>query len=443
MKFFAVTGKPIFFSESPLIFNQMFKKELINAIYCRIAAESPSEALFLFRELGLTGMNVTSPFKQKIMKFLDEIDNAAFQIGGVNTIVKHGNILKGYNTDYIGVIKSIKTKGIKIPGKKVLIIGAGGAGRAAAFGLCKEKAKVTIVNRTFRKSVDVANRFGCKAKKIDNLKSLLKHTDIIIYTLPSNTTVIESEWLKKEHVVFDANYQKPSLYQIAKKRGCITIKGEEWLFNQAVPAFSLFINPEYTEAGGTRNQRGSLNMFVNIGIISSQKNKNISLIGFMGTGKSTIGKIVAKKFGLLHRDMDELIEKEENRKISEIFRINGEKYFRKKEKAVLQELKQKEGVVFSCGGGVVLDPLNRKIIKENSTVIWLFSSFDTCTQRLKTSSTSRPLIDFRETETLARDMFKERLIYYAQTSDLIINSEKYGNEVAEKIYEEIYSSISY
>ena len=172
---FAVTGNPVLHSKSPVIFNTIFQRLGMgdSHVYTRIAANTPAEAMFLFNELRLSGMNVTAPFKAGIMAYLDEVDDAAKTIGGVNTVVREEMGIKGYNTDFMGVTGALAARGIDLERKRCVVLGAGGAGRAAVYGLLREKASVTLVNRTYEKALAVAGDLGCACEKVAALPELL------------------------------------------------------------------------------------------------------------------------------------------------------------------------------------------------------------------------------------------------------------------------------
>ncbi len=427
----AVTGNPVLHSKSPLIFNTIFFHLSVDAIYGRIAAADAGEAMFLFKELDLTGMNVTAPFKNSIIDHLDSVDPAAIKIGGVNTVVRENNSLKGYNTDHLGVTESLKNRGIEIEGKQCVVLGAGGAGRAAVYGLVKKKGEVTIVNRTYEKAIEVARSFGCKTKKVEMLKSLLKNSYILVSTLSSTIDIIPAEWLQQKLVVFDANYKKSPLSQKAEAKGCAVIKGEEWLLNQAIPAYRHFLGTALGDKDLLNRIRESL-----LSTPSPGRLKNIALVGFMGSGKSYIGKMLAQKVGFSFIDLDEQLEKKAGRSIPDIFKIEGEAAFRLKEKAILnQELPRHSGVVYACGGGVVKNEENRKTLKKHSLVIWLYSSIKTSLKRIPQGT--RPLLDCWNPEKKARNMLNARLLPYARAADLIVSSETDAHRVVEKIHEEI------
>jgi shikimate dehydrogenase len=397
--------------------------------YSRVAASSAEEAIFLFKELKLTGMNVTAPFKKDIIDQLDTVEIPAARIGGVNTIIRGSRGLKGCNTDYIGVVESLKQNNIHIKDKQCIVLGAGGAGGAAIYGLTQEKAEVIILDQDYQRSRDAAGNFGGRAEKVESLEFWLSSSDILISAIPADADVIPGSWLRKDLVVFDANYKKSFLSEKAQHRGCRVIKGEEWLLNQAVPAYQYFL-------GTTPDKTAIEAMKTALLSAPPTKPKNIALVGFMGCGKTAIGKLLAKKMGLVFKDTDDLIEAREGRIIPEIFKTDGEAYFRKVEKAILkQELENHTGGVYGCGGGVVLADENKQILKANALVVWLYSSIETTLKRIPPGT--RPLLDCPNPEEKAGDLLDRRLIHYSRAADLIVSSEKSAEKTAEKIYEEI------
>ena len=432
-KGFAVTGNPILHSKSPWIFNTLFKSHSECAVFNRLAATTPIEAVQLFKQMELHGMTVTAPFKEEIGACLDSVDKAATAIGGVNTIVKHNNGLKGYNTDYIGVVQSLKKRHIQIKNTRSLVLGAGGAGRSAAYGLIEEGADVTIVNRTFSKADQVADRLGCRTGKIENLNSLLQSSDILISTLPADVNLIHPGWLKKGLVILDANYKRSGLKPVAIKKGCIFIDGEDWLIQQAIPAYQHFCG--YKPDDSVLESTGITHN--NLGI----NQKKIFIVGFMGSGKSTIGRLLAKKMDFSFLDTDEIIQEKQGESIPAIFEGRGETYFRQREKSVLQELRNQQSIVCSCGGGAVIDSENRDILRDNSLVVWLFAPTSICIQRFPQGT--RPLLEGGNLRKNSGKIFQERFLHYATVADLIVNSHQDKEIIVDKIYEEITKTFSY
>jgi shikimate dehydrogenase len=429
---FAVTGRPVLHSKSPFLFNRSFEDNGDKAVYTRISAESASHAIFLFKDIGLSGMNVTSPFKQDILENLDKADPAVSAIGAANTVVLDGTLLQGFNTDHIGVTSSLKHHGLHLQDSACLVLGAGGAGRAAAYGLIQEGAHVILTNRTYEKAEQAAESLGCQAAPLDSLKSLLDNTEIVVSALTPRINPIEQEWLRSSHVILDANYPFSSLRTLAQKQGCTTISGEDWLLHQAIPAYKLFT--------GREANRKSLVDALSSGFKYKTIYDNISLVGFMGCGKTTVGPILAEKLGYSFTDIDRMIEEREGETIPEIFQLKGEHGFRTLEKSMLPEIYQDKKAVFACGGGVVLDPTNRDTISQNSLVVWLYASMESSLQRIEPGS--RPLLNSRENRKELELLFRTRIPHYARIADLVVSSDCDPEKTAENIYEEIHHTLT-
>ncbi|MDD3819598.1 MAG: shikimate kinase [Actinomycetota bacterium] len=150
--------------------------------------------------------------------------------------------------------------------------------------------------------------------------------------------------------------------------------------------------------------------------------KNISLIGFMGSGKTTIGKILAEKLGFLFIDIDRVIELKDGKKISDIFRIYGEDYFRNLETEVIKKIYKNKNCVFACGGGVIERKENVKLIRENSFVVYLSISPEVAIKRLK-DVTDRPLIEVQNREKTIKEMIIKRDSLYRESAHLVINND--------------------
>jgi len=244
----AVTGKPILHSRSPLMFNAAFAATGRDAFYTRLLARSGKEAVEQFRSLGLRGMNVTAPYKLDVVPFLDELTIEAQDLGCVNTIFRREDKVVGTNTDFIGVSRSIEVAGHDISGKTFILLGAGGASAGAAYGLKRLGANVIVVNRTYDKALELAQRFDLQADPIDKLQSLLAAADGILSTVLPTADLVKKEWLKKELIVFDANYQSSRLNLMAEELGCPVVYGQDWLLHQAVASYRFFLNEDAPEA---------------------------------------------------------------------------------------------------------------------------------------------------------------------------------------------------
>ena len=404
MKLFAVTGNPIFFSNSPNIFNTFFKINNDDAKYLKLAANTAEEAIKLFNDLNLSGMSVTAPFKTDIMPYLDEIDDLANNIGSVNTIIRENNKLIGFNTDYYGVLNSLSN----VSNKKVLVLGAGGAAKAVIYSLSKNGAKVIVTNRTLNKAKKLSKKFKISHISINNIESKINNIDIIINTIPNGIKLINDDWLNKNHIIFDAIYNNSVYKAVAKEKHIEFINGRQWLLNQAIIAYKLFFKKDI------KINANSINFE------TKQKDK-IIFIGFMGSGKSSIAEKTAKKYNIKHFSTDDIISNKENLSINEIFKKYGEKYFRDTEKEILSMLSSMAGKgIISTGGGAVLNKENRAIILNNYISIWLYADIETIMKRTKPDN--RPLLKNNFTKEYVTKLMNERINYYAMSADIVVNT---------------------
>jgi len=427
LQLFAVAGHPVFHSKSPALFNRGFAAANYPGAYVRLAARSPEEALAFFRELGLRGMNVTAPFKAGIRVLVDEVEDAAAAIGAVNAVVADGPRTRGCNTDHLGVVGALRSHGVATSGRSFVVLGAGGAGRAAAYGLMKEGAEVTVVNRTPESAERAAADFGCRWGRFEDLEALLRPAAGLVSTISTPETPVEAGWLREELAVLDAFYPVSPLARAAEKRGCHVVRGEDWLLHQALPAFRLFT--------GLEPPGDQMAEALRVEWKPERKAANVSLVGFMGSGKSAVAARLAPRLAFRVADIDAAIEKKEGLPVAEIFRRRGEDHFREAERAQLRNLGMQDGWVVSCGGGAVLDAGNRGLLAENSTVVWLYSSLGTCLGRIDPKT--RPLLAGGDLAVTALGLMSARLPYYAAISDLVVRSEEDADTVAAMIHEEI------
>ncbi len=430
---FAVTGHPVFRSLSPVIFNRAFAADSFPGVYLKAAAESAEEALGLFRSLGLKGMNVTAPLKTRVRELVDDVDAAAARIGAVNTVTRAGAGLKGWNTDHLGAVGALRANGVPVSGRTFVVLGAGGAGRAAAYGLVNEGASVTIVNRDYGKASRAAAAFGCRAGRADRLESLLRTADGFVSAVTAPAQPVPADWLRPGTAVIDARYPASPLAAHAAKRGCPVVGGEDWLLHQAIPAYRIFTGvraPEKAMRDALAGERP---------VPAPKGRRAVALVGFMGSGKSEVGVRLALHLGFRSVDLDAAVESREGLPVSEIFARHGEGRFRRAEKAALAGLVPVEGTVVACGGGAVLDADNRAFLRANFTVVWLTASLETSLERFAPGT--RPLLEGGDRRRTARGLLASRLPFYAAASDLVISGEAPAPETAERIHDEIGESL--
>ncbi|MBN1113743.1 MAG: hypothetical protein JXA66_00235 [Oligoflexia bacterium] len=429
---FAVTGNPVSHSKSPDIWNNAFKKLGIDAAYFRIHSSNMENVAAMVREIGIRGLNITSPHKESAIRHLDYIDDDAAEIGAVNTVAFINGLLRGYNTDFTGVIDSLASNGVAIANSKAVVIGGGGAARASVFALKKALARdVVVANRTYTKAIEISEQFACRACKLDDLMLEFKDTDILVSCISSSQRVVSRELLHKGLVVFDADYSRQSmLFRDAVECGCrLYITGTEWLLYQAVHSFLHFFEDDPLDLMRTALIRN---------LESTQvKPRSISLIGFMGTGKSAIGLKLAEIIGFEFVEIDKIIEQREGGHIKDIFDTKGEEYFRKVESGILESIDFSSPKIISCGGGIVINEQNRKILKSSTRVVWLWSDLNSILKR--TENSDRPLLKGDNRDLRAGMLLKERIPLYADAAHICFAN--YGqtiDELAESIANEIY-----
>lgn len=252
-----VIGDPVEHSLGPKMYNLVYEKMGVDTHYvyiaCKVKEESLEDAVRGIGALGIQGVSVTIPHKKNVMKYLDKIDDLAKKIGAVNTIVNDQGLLKGYNTDWLGVIKPIE-KIVRLKNKKVAVLGAGGAARAAVFGFSHKGAKVRIYNRTLKKAKDLAKEFNCDYASLEMISDI-KNMDIIFNATSvglhpnDNQTPLPKKFITNKHIVFDAVYvpYETKLLQEAKEKEARTIHGIEMLLYQGIEQFKLYTGHDAPE----------------------------------------------------------------------------------------------------------------------------------------------------------------------------------------------------
>lgn len=254
----AVIGNPIAHSLSPILHNTAFQETGLNYLYVAFKVEDLKGAMEGVRALGIHGLSVTIPHKIRIIDYLDELDPLAQEIGSVNTVLNINGKLRGYNTDGPGALKALKDKGVEFSGAKVLIIGSGGAARAIAFSLVREKnlAGLTIMGILEDQIKELGEDIKTKAGyRIDGglidkerLREVIQESDILINCSPVGMypqveeSPVEKSFLKEDLTVFDVVYNpvKTRLLRDAEEMGCKVVSGLEMFLNQAVMQFKLF-----------------------------------------------------------------------------------------------------------------------------------------------------------------------------------------------------------
>ena len=243
-RLFCVLGNPVSHSRSPLVHNQAFADHLIDAVYLAFAPTDIQQAMDTVRQFNIGGVSVTIPFKQTVIPFLDQIDDQAAAIGAVNTVVNRDGRLYGYNTDSRAAITPLKESGIT--GKSVLIIGAGGAARAVAFGIHEHHGQLLITNRSKDRGRALASDFDADFVPMDQIRHL--RPDIVINTtsmgMAPHTEVLScpADCLTPATLIMDVVYTplETRLLGVARQKGCRVVDGLTMFIAQAAAQFELW-----------------------------------------------------------------------------------------------------------------------------------------------------------------------------------------------------------
>jgi 3-dehydroquinate dehydratase / shikimate dehydrogenase len=240
---FGLIGNPVSKSRGYILFNQLFKHYGLNMLYLNFPVDDMADFMNSFGRL-LRGFSITMPHKQTVMPYLDEIDPMSAKINAINTVINRDGRLLGCNTDTAGVVRPLLQR-TALKDKRVTLLGAGGAARAAAAALSNEGAHVTILNRTVSRAKELAAELGCAAGKLDDFNP--DSTDMLINmtSVGMHPHVDEAPIpAEKLHglIVFDGVYNPPEtqLLREASRAGCTVIPGIEMFINQAAEQFRLW-----------------------------------------------------------------------------------------------------------------------------------------------------------------------------------------------------------
>ncbi len=365
-----------------------------------------------FKSKNFCAINVTIPYKSEIIKYLDFVEENALNIGAVNTVVNKDGKLFGYNTDFGGLLALIKSKFTDLSGKKALILGDGATSRTAYAALTKLSAKEIYV--VSRHPIDKQISYFDAETKFNDANVIINATPVGMYPNINNSPINLDNFSNLELVV-DVIYNplRTNLLLQAENRGVTALSGLYMLVAQAVLAAGYFMDQTFPEEIISSIYNSLLN-----------NKRNIVLTGMPGSGKTTIGKVLAKISGKKFVDTDELIVKKEGIEISEIFEKFGEDYFRNAESNVIAELSVQNNLIISTGGGAVLRNENITNLKHNGVIFFLDRELN---ELLPTAD--RPLASSKEKII---NLYNKRIEIYNKTCDKkirVINPEITANEI--------------
>ena len=378
---------------------------------------APSELGGFLTKREFNAINVTIPYKQDVIPYLDGISDTAKRIGAVNTIVNRGGKLYGDNTDFAGMLALAKHIGVDMKGKKVLILGTGGA----------SKTGHAMAEYMGAESVYYVSRSG-KNGSITYEQAVSEHSDaqVIINATPvgmfpkQGGRPIDISAFPKLEGVLDAIYNplRTNLILDAQERGIPAEGGLYMLSAQAVHAAAVFQDIPLDES------------LVDKAFKSVKNDKqNIVLIGMPSSGKTTVGRILAEKCGKELADTDEYIVKKIGMPIADFFAKHGEAEFRKIEKETVAGLASTGGKIIATGGGAVLDAENVRALKQNGVLVFL----DRRPENL-IATDDRPLASRR---SALEKLYAERYDIYCAAAEVHIDANTTPGAEADAILKEL------
>lgn len=453
-KYIGIFGNPIKHTLSPIIHDTISRRLGLDERYIPFhIEENLGMAVKDAFDKGILGLNITVPHKQSVMEYLVETDHAAKVIGAVNTLVRADGGYKGYNTDMPGLAKAIESEGVSLKNRNIIILGAGGAARAAVYMCIKYGAKkVYIINRTIENAKKIAddmtavfgNGSDDKIKYADiyavaadryseiprDKYIFIQCTSVGLHEGDGLPVVCDTDFYKMASFGVDLIYNpaKTPFIKLMERLGIRTMNGLKMLLYQGVMANELW-NGKVVDGETTDKIYRSLSAAV------YGPQNNIILVGYMGSGKTTIGKYISEKYGYEFIDTDDYIVKKEGMSINDIFAVKGEEYFRRFETETLKELGSSlHNAVISTGGGLPMRDENRKLLEAMGTVYYLKTGADTIFKRVS-GNAERPLLKCENPYEKICDMLKEREPKYMLCADMVLcTDDKDVKQLADAIF---------
>lgn len=354
------------------------------------------------KEKNFNGLNVTIPYKNRIIPFLDGISRKARLTGAVNTVAKVGGKLYGYNTDIGGMKFALDKMGVSVNKKNVLILGSGATAHTAqALCLLEGASSCNFVSRS-----GIINYENCYD---------LKETEIIINATPVGTfpnaeeKIISLSPFPRLTAVLDVVYN-PKMTELlfeAERLKLAFSNGLPMLTEQALLAEDIWLNRAHTQSLSDKILKHI-----------SYETQNIYLCGMPSCGKSSIGRLLAERLGKKFFDTDKIIENKQGKTCAELISAGGEAFFRDLESKVIKEVSENSGAVVSLGGGSVTNERNVKEIRRSGIVVYIRRELSYLSTR------NRPLSEKDGVEGL----YIKRKSYYESAADIIVenNSDKYS-----------------
>lgn len=364
---------------------------------------APDELESFIKSRDFDGLNVTIPYKTAVVPYLDELSPEASAIGAVNTVIRRGDRLVGYNTDYTGLLALIRSAGISLRGGKVLILGSGGTSRTA-LAVAKKAGARSVLRLSRTPDGETISYADAASRHAD--------ADIIINTTPvgmfphAGMSPVDLSLFPHLSGVVDVVYNplRSAFVLDARRRGIPAVGGLRMLVSQAAAASALFRGAEIGEDTADRLFRDFL-----------LTRENLVLIGMPSAGKTTVGRESAALLDRRFVDTDVLFAEQYGMTPGDFLRAHGEDAFRAAEARVVASVSAETGLVIATGGGAVLRRENVDALRANGCLVWL----DRSPEKLLPTC-DRPLSSSPEQ---LRALFNARLPLYRDAADCRVDGD--------------------
>ena len=364
-----------------------------------------------FTNTSFLGLNVTIPYKNEVIKYLDQLSPEAEAIGAANTISRSGGKLTGYNTDYFGLQKALEINHISVSNQDIIILGNGSTSRTIEY-YCRQNFanNIWILARNPKEN---EHHFS----SVENFSSatiVFNATPVGMFPHNDDDLLINLYQLPKLNSLIDVIYNplRSNVIIEAQSRGIKTVNGLFMLISQAVKSIELFHNITIPDQK-VIDYYQTLNFQLH----------NLVLIGMPMSGKTYFGQTLSKLYDKTFIDIDHEIEESANMSIEDIFKTRGERSFRRLESEHISKHSKGHNKAISCGGGAILNSLNVQHLKQNGVILFIdvpLSLLKTCNPK------NRPLLrDKRNLENL----YHHRYPIYKQAADIIINKTSFNQHI--------------
>ena len=440
-KICAVIGNPVEHSLSPAIHNAAYAELDLDFVYVAFRVEDLKSALAGMRALeNFRGLSVTIPHKLEALKYLDAVEDVDRRIGSINTVVNDGGTLTGLGTDGPGALKAIAAAGVEIDGKRVLLLGAGGAARAIAFTLASRKKPAEImvldvdagVLEKLKADLEAGTEASVRAERMTEGSLAAADGDRRPHhSLHSGRHVPEDRCLpgpgpalparpgRLRHRLHPPRDETAARRTIARAAGDLRSRHVRQPGGPAVRALHRLRRPRRGDAAGRHGAPAAMNLV---------------LIGYRGTGKTAVGRLLAERLGMTYVGMDAEIVDRAGLSIPEIVAQRGWPGFRDLESALAVELAARDGLVIDTGGGIIERPENIEALKRKARIFWLKASVDVIVARIR-DDTQRPALVAGKTftEEIAEVLERRTPRYSAAAHHAIDTDALSPGQIADRI----------